>query len=507
MSAQETDPMANEAFDARLRRLLELDTADISTGSSRDEAIIRLASAVGLSEDAGTFSGRTAGQPVLRTILVLGLMGVLIAGVIAVGARLVDDDLLVAAPSHSPATASADPAQPAATATAQPTLAPSPAPLVASLCPGGTRANDIRNLSQPVSTEPRWVSDPPPTAAGPIAPREIAVVGRATTDDTSRGVYLLDLATGASCLLVELPPGGTVANIMWAPSGDALALGVNGPVRGESVTLVWSALGITAPIVDDTVLWAPDGSSVLAFGPEPAPSGLQLVPEDGSAPLLFECEPGRTDPCPAVPRVHWSPDGSRISLHGGDRWGPRLFSIAALADRQMRPLDTGLEDPDIVGWLDANTLLVASRDDLFRVPIDDPRASTPYEPGTFPASDSRHDKFSPDLAFAALEPVEFGDGLDLVDLASGRATTAVSPADVGDDLAIYQFEWAPTSDAFAFALTSEPYVQNEDGSDLRAVVPGLWVVNRDGTGLRQVSTFPIETSEGAPTFAWRPAWP
>ena len=112
--------------------------------------------------------------------------------------------------------------------------------------------------------------------------------------------------------------------------------------------------------------------------------------------------------------------------------------------------------------------------------------------GRIPASD----QVSPDLAFAALEPVEFGDGLDVLELATGRSTTAVRPADVGDDLAISQFQWAPTSDAFAFALTSE-----------RGVVPGLWVVDRDGTGLRQVSTFQIEPSEGGPPFAWRPAWP
>ena len=334
----------------------------------------------------------------------------------------------------------------------------------------------------------------------PIAPREIAVVGRPTTGESSQGVYLLDVATGSNCLLVELAPGQSVVNMMWAPYGDALALWVDSPDRSASVTLVWSALGTTASIVGEILgpssLWAPDGSSILTLGggaPQ-IPSGLQLVPADGSMPLRFVCERGRANPCPAVPRVHWAPDGSHISFHGGDRWAPGLFSIAGLADRQMRPLDTGLEAPDIEGWLDPDTLLVSARNNLFRVPISDPRAWLAYAPGTYARSDSRSDQVSPDLAFAALEPVEFGDGLDVLELATGRSTTAVRPADVGDDLAISQFQWAPTSDAFAFALTSER------GTCL------AWVVDRDGTGLRQVSTFQIEPSEGGP-LAWRPAWP
>ncbi len=496
MTSRDTTPMTDDAFDARLRRLFELETRDVPGAPSRDDAVTRMAIAVGLPGDATSVRGRTVGQPFLRIILVLGILAALITGTIAIGSWRTDDDLLLVAPSQSPATS--------------PVPTPSQLPLVSSLCPGGTRANDIRGLARPVSREPRWVSDQPPTGARRVASREIAVVGRATTDQSSRGVYLLDVGTGSNCLLVELPPGRTATRIMWAPSGDTLAVGLTGLQHGGvDDTITWSALGTTASLDGTPLLWAPDGSSVLVNFDDGSvtPSGLQLVPADGSGPLQFVCEPGRANPCPAVPRVHWSPDGSHISLHGGDRWAPRLFSIAALSDRQMLPLDTGLEDPDFVGWLDADTVLIASGDGLFRVPIDDPRASTPLGPGTGPAYSFNSDKISPDLAFAALEPGDFGDDLEVIELASGRSETAVRPTDVQDDLEIYQFEWAPTSDALAFALTSEPEVLNDQGQDLRAVVPGIWVVDRDGTGLRRASTFQMETFEGALTFAWRPAWP
>jgi hypothetical protein len=483
MTARETDSMSDDAFDARLRRLLELDTRDVPGAPSRADAVTRLATAVGRSGDATSVRGRTGGQPSLRTILVLGALAALITGIVAIGAGRTNDDVLVVAPSQLPTTS--------------PIATPQQSPLDSSLCPGGTRAGDIRTLSQPVSTEPRWIADPPPNGARPIAPREIAVVGRGATDESSRGVYLIDVTTGSTCLLVELPPGRTAVRILWAPSGDALAIGLTGlEPGGVDDMLTWTAEGTAASFDGIPALWAPDGSGVLVDVGDGSPSGLQLVPADGSTPLQFVCEPGRADPCPAGPRVHWAPDGSHISLHGGDRWAPRLFSIAALADRQMLPLDTGLEDPDFAGWLDADTVLIASGDGLYRVPIDDPRASTPLGPGTGPSYSFNSDKISPDLAFAALEPVEFGDGLDVVTLATGRSTTAVRPTDVGDDLAIYHFEWAPSSDALAFALTS----------DLE-VVPGLWVVDRDGTGLRQVSTFQIERFERNSTFAWRPAWP
>lgn len=54
-----------------------------------------------------------------------------------------------------------------------------------------------------------------------------------------------------------------------------------------------------------------------------------------------------------------------------------------LAWRRRETLrDTGslqpLDDPDFVGWLDAETVLVVSGNDLFRVPIDQPRALAPW---------------------------------------------------------------------------------------------------------------------------------
>ena len=272
--------------------------------------------------------------------------------------------------------------------------------------------------------------------------------------------------------------------------------------RGRRRHAVWSSLGITASIVGAISRpLVPVGARRIKpphvrWRSEVTPSGLQLVPADGSTPLQFVCEPGRANPCPAVPRVHWSPDGSHISLHGGDRWAPGLFSIAALADRQMRPLDTGLEAPDIEGWLDPDTLLVSSRNDLFRVPISDPRAWLAYAPGTYARSDSRTTRFLPTCAFRGARTRRVRRRPRRRRLATGRSTTAVRPADVGDDLAIYQFQWAPTSDAIAFALTSELEV-----SAWPLGRRSRW--NRTPPGLH----LPDRTFEGASTFAWRPAWP
>jgi hypothetical protein len=489
--------MSDDQFDAHVGGLLDRDASWVPGAPSSQDMVERLRSTTG---SAYAFRGRVDGAPALRAILVLALIAALVGAVLAVGAW-VNDRGLVVAPSASVA--------PSLTAS-PPTPPWSPRPPIADRCAGWTLPSDIRDTSQAGNAVPRWISAPPPNAPRTSTLGELAVVVAGERSPSSRAIRLIDSSTGSSCVLVELPDGSDVQGLGWSPSGDALAIEINSPNLGG--VLVWSAAGgITRADADlPGIDWAPDGSALLASGAD-----VYLIPADGSARRTFVCEirPGQSphfaggDPttphyCAVIPQVFWSPDSTRIAVSGGDRFPPAFFSVASLTDPLMRHLDTGLpEDPGVWGWLDAENLLAANGPQLLRVPIADPGAYQVV--GSDPELGIRTE-LSPDLSSLAASSFEIGADLVVTDLATGRTRTVVRTPELGKGLAIHWLTWAPNGRSLAFTVTNDSLMYTADGADARRLLPGLWVVNLDGTGLRQVS--PIQLHGWRDFIAWRPAW-
>ncbi|MGH2406725.1 MAG: TolB family protein [Candidatus Limnocylindrales bacterium] len=378
---------------------------------------------------------------------------------------------------------------------------PAPTPTLGSvtLCAGGTRLADIRDTSVPGNTSPHWVASRFPPSGERRAGR-IAVVVRPPGGPVQ--VQLIDPATSASCLLVELPYSPTEVSMQWSPASDALAI-ITGSA-GVGQVYIWSALGTTHAMLTGsggTVSWAPD-ASLLAVGE----TKLWTLAADASPPVELLCPPpppSSAPTCPFGPTLLWSPDGARIATSLGDRgW---QFGIVSLADRVARPVDIGSNPLDTypVAWLDDNTLLAIQcpacgggpadqPDVLLEVPLDLPSAYRVRR--TLPSQWAN--VVSPDRSLAVVSP----DRVDLrvMDLATGVQTDVFNAARFGAGVVADPLDWSPDSRSFAFQ------VGRESGQTYTTV--GLWVVNSDGTGLRQLTAGDAINALGPQGIAWQSAW-
>ena len=481
MTGQTLDPMGDDRFDRELHSFLDWDTNVIPGAPSRAEMVDRLASRMSTLGAGRKRQGISWSPQTLRLIVVLALLAALIAGAIYAGSWWTHRNAVVLLPVIAPP---------------------------AGACPGGTAVGAIRDVSAEGDGSPRWQAAAPP--AGPEAVRqgEIAMIVAGRKEGGPPAVELVELERGTSCVLAELPSALGGAALWWAPAGDALA------VLTEDSVIVWSSIGTTRPIAsNDWVDWAPDGSALAV-----SDSDVSILRADGSPsqPLLCEISPGQTPHlfngspriphfCPPIPDVDWSPDGTRIAVYGGDRFGPGLFSLASVADRQMHRMQPGLEaELHIEGWLDAGTVLVSDPDgQLIAMPVDAPE--TYRSVGVFKPPEGRLTAFSPDLRSAAWSTSKIGGDLFLTTLATGATTTIVPIGPLGADRAFYDIEWSPDGRIIAFTLTDSTDVTDE-GLTVSPGLPGFWVVDADGTNLRQVSTIGPELGGVQRTIAWRPVW-
>ncbi len=108
------------------------------------------------------------------------------------------------------------------------------------LCAGATRLADIWDTSVAGNEMNHWIGSDlhPLNALGSGGVAIIVPVPGGATE-----VRLLDPLTSRSCLLLELPGGGTVQLANWSPSGDALAIALS-----DQSVYVWSAMGTTRPM-------------------------------------------------------------------------------------------------------------------------------------------------------------------------------------------------------------------------------------------------------------------
>jgi hypothetical protein len=483
MSGQTLDPMGDERFEGELRRFLDWEATVIPGAPTRGEVIERLASRVGRGVGAGRRLQPSLWNPqALRVVIVLALLAALIATAIFVGVSRNERHLVAVAPVTVPPPAGA--------------------------CRGGTALAAIRDASGRGEDIPRWRSAPPPAGPEAVLQGEIGVIVAGRQTGGPPAVELVDPARGTSCVLAELPANMDGAMLWWSPAGDALAV-----LTGGSV-VVWSSIGTTRVIAtNDWVDWAPDGSALAV-----SDSDVSILPADGSPsqPLQCEISPGQTPHffgdaptvpvfCPPVPHIHWSPDGTRIAVDGGDRFGPGLFSVASVSDRKMHRLQHGLPgELAIISWLDADTLLVTDdAGQVFAMPVAAP--GTARRVGEFQAPGGRLSAFAPDLRSIAWSTSEIGGDLFLTDLATGAQSTIVPIDSLGPDRALYDIEWAPDGRSIAFTVTDNTAI-GDQGLTVSPGLAGLWVVDVDGSNLRQVSTIGPELGGANRSIAWRPAW-
>jgi Tol biopolymer transport system component len=148
---------------------------------------------------------------------------------------------------------------------------------------------------------PRWAPDG----------RSVLVVGRRGEE---KGVYRVDIASGAAIPLVITPRDQYILHAVWSPDGKSLFYPQGNPVRilrhdlgtGEVQELAQAP----GPAGIPNVALSPDGK-LLAFTArfgEDERSNLVIVPSNGGAARTIF----RGEPWELIPSLNWTPDGRFI---------------------------------------------------------------------------------------------------------------------------------------------------------------------------------------------------
>jgi WD40 repeat protein len=293
-------------------------------------------------------------------------------------------------------------------------------------------------------------------------------------------------------VLAELRYGVEVADVVWAPAGDALAISGSG-----GGVYVWSQAGITKAFSSPMytrLAWSPDGAWIGI--PEAA---LWALPASGP-PVRFSCEPQPGQPtagsgyepmCPFFPHMVWSLDSKEVAVGGGDRAG--MLGTASLADPTFRHFGIpGIVEGDTVPveWLDAQELLAFDQNDqLILIPLNDPwsyRVLTRIPSGGLQPGLHYDESVSAD-----------GSMLKVTELASGRETTLfTAPPGSGDGIG--NVTWSPDGWRLAFTIPDS------------AGRPTLKVINVDESGLKELLVGQFNLAGGGSLTTdtpWQSIWP
>jgi Tol biopolymer transport system component len=147
--------------------------------------------------------------------------------------------------------------------------------------------------------------------------------------DGPKGLYIVNRdGSGLSELADKVRPWV----IKWSPSGDHIAFG-----DGEAAVYLLSASGGEAELMDNfsDFAWSPMGD-ILALGGD---DGLYLLDADSS-------DRQRLAPGPTDGPLLWSPDGSRLVLHWGERAPLTFGAYAGTPEAGVRRLHViDVDDP------------------------------------------------------------------------------------------------------------------------------------------------------------------
>jgi Tol biopolymer transport system component len=242
--------------------------------------------------------------------------------------------------------------------------------------------------------------------------------------------------------------------------GDIYVVGADG--RGERRLTTHAAH-------DDQSAWSPDGSMIAFISSRDGNPELYVMNADGSGQRRVTSSPGRE----YYPT--WSPDGKRIAFQS-DRTGRANVWAVDLDGSDLRRLTTGELLSQRPSWSREGSIAFSSnRAGAFKVYVMDGDGENVrrFDPSASHLAELEP-SWSPDgsrIAFVALRDPPVGNTEIYVGTADGTATRVtdywgrdVSPS------------WAP--DGRRLAFTRGP-------SAFRAEV---WIVNVDGSGLRQLTS-------------------
>ena len=306
-------------------------------------------------------------------------------------------------------------------------------------------------------------------------------------------VVTIDPETGSQCRLVRfvanhLIQGPGVTTLDWSPAGDALAIGVDDEddegTHGQVLIWtpgrlfrVWSGDGTPG------LEWAPDGRSIavwkawpLGFGGPPPPPETRVINADGSPDRTFGIRP-------LADGLDWSPDGARwLVIQGtiiGADW-PTSASIVDVTDGRVTPIDLAVGHYGTMGWIDDGRVLLRESGDpgvrplrYLNVPVAAPADLSILDvPDEAPSYELALSPNGRRVAHAT------ANGLAIVDVAAGSASPPVHLDIAGAAGDVGWPSWSP------------------DGKQVLFFAAGaVWIVDADGTGLRQFSTqeiFPFD---------------
>jgi hypothetical protein len=304
-------------------------------------------------------------------------------------------------------------------------------------------------------------------------------------DAGGRRILLLDPATGESCALVELTTdlwvqGSPSTTLAWSPTGGALAIGGPSPTRGR--LLIWSPghlrtvwNGNEGPVV----AWSPSGDRIAVL-----PAGLRwggMVFADGAPDQAVDGAPQR---------LAWSPEGTSLAMQplstGSIPLGEFPFGTISIrsGDQGIVQLDDGALEPILVGWEDEQTLLVVDGNRLLQVPVTNP------DQGTVRTS------LSPDLAGRFLQSMaHVAPDLRHVAYVAGTADDETGQLRIADLTNGTEINVPGTGRGQLMTWSADGGELAFDDEENR-----LWMVNSDGSGLRQLTSEPFFVLDGS----WQP---
>jgi hypothetical protein len=416
-------------------------------------------------------------------------------------------------------------------------VAPSPAPsLVAPTTPvtsPSTEPSTAANILQgtfscaeaqaaAARTTTTWVAGPAPAAPAAAESGWIAIWG----SDEVPELYLIDPATGAPCLLARFPaytnppqqatPQGPLGwvpprgPLVWSPDGRALAFVVSGENGAD--LYVWSLAGLSGRLGTDhdngwpaRPSWSPDGSLLAvpergSFDPTVVPNVRILDRSGAQRSISAGCA------C-YLGSVQWSPSGrtiatttqtlasgpSRPEVNGivaGSIDAGRLQDVPILAD----PASQAVSE-QVLGFVDEQSLLLVNPS---------PQRFTARSITGGADRDLGPTRLTPsmlDQGPLSLAPDRsawlFNDLSSLGILEIGSGTESILPGTPDGSVAA---GWSPNSRQLG-------YVDMIQGAR-----QGIWVVNRDGTGTRRVTSGSYVLGDDVlgdllSSFAWQPVWP
>ena len=355
-----------------------------------------------------------------------------------------------------------------------------------------------------------WTVGRAPAAISSVGSGFIAVVsgGRYEIGNVVQGtdpqIGLLDPVTGALCSVVDVPDHDYISEgPIWSPDGSALAFVASiapGWAAGDELeheVFVLSSAGLFRAPGFGTLRWSLDGAGLsllqTSHSPEAFATTLSVIRADDTTPVTFEL----CDPCRAR-NVVWNAAGTMLAGYFEDelegQTGPRPPGIA-IVDLRAMTVSTLSGVPDLenasggqlTAWIDDSTVLGVRLDGHgFGIPIADPSRFVDLGMGHAVVGDT-----SPDGSreVVSLEGPGANDRFVIRERATGREVIIAQGPDLWGGGAL----WSPDGRQVILRKFDEAQ---------QSFVDGIWIVDTDGSNLRQLTTLELQLTVGG----WQPTW-